>query len=142
MILVQTGTENNLGSYLEKRKDLLALAYPGPKVADSLVFAEFFESPFRMERRMCSFKGCFAVNITSYLKDTESPRLEELASYIEHNSDAEYVMYAIVDDFSIGRPLIRKMEELTGCRKLCFRAKSQTAEQEMSKHQQTKRYGY
>lgn len=142
MILVQTGTENQLSSYLEQRRELLALTYPGPDVADKNAYAEFFESPFRMERRMCSFKGCFAVNITSYLGDTESPRLEELASYIESNPDAKYVMYAMVDDLSIGRPLIRKMEDLTGCRKLCFRTSERSQSQDKRQHKQTKEYGY
>lgn len=142
MILVQTGTENQLEAYLGQRRELLALTYPGPDVTDKRVYAEFFESPFRMERRMCSFKGCFAVNITAYLGDTESERLEELASYFESNPDAKYVMYAIVDNLSIGRPLIRKMEELTGCRKLCFKASEHSQNQDNRQHKQTKEYGY
>ena len=140
MILVQKGTEAELQCYLNGKKDLLDLSYPGPEVQDVRLYAEFFESPFRMERRQCSFRGCLAINLTSYLKATDSLRLEELASYMEANCDAQYVLYALVDDLASGRKLIHKMEELTGCTKLCFKAKGENQKQEsLSK---TKRFGY
>lgn len=129
MILVQKGTEGELLNYLKGKNEVLDLSYPGPEVQDVRLYSEFFESPFRMERRQCSFRGCFAINLTSYLKATESQRLEELAFYIETNPDAQYVLYATVGDLSLGRKLIQRMKDLTGCKKLCFRVKASDQEQ-------------
>ena len=122
MILVQTGTENELRNYLENRSELLALTYPAPGTKDCTAYSEFFESPFRMERRRCSFRGCLAVNISSYVNAVDSPSLEELASYIASNPEAEYVLYAVVPDMAAGSRLIHRMGDLTDCRKLCFRS--------------------
>ena len=140
MILVQKGTEAELRCYLNGKKDLLDLSFPGPEVQGDRLYAEFFESPFRMERRQCSFRGCLAVNLTSYLKAEDSPSLEELASYMEANCDAQYVLYAFVEDMASGSKLIHKMEDLTGCTKLCFRAKGEKQKQESSS--KSKKFGY
>lgn len=140
MILVQKGTEAELLNYLSGRKDLLDLSYPAPDAQDDCLYAEFFESPLRTERRQCSFRGCLAVNLTSYLKATDSSRLEELASYIEANCDAQYVLYALVEELAFGSKLIHKMEDLTGCTKLCFRVKDESQKQESSS--KNKRFGY
>lgn len=140
MILVQKGTESDLINYLNAMPSLLALTYPGPNEQDYNVFSEFFESPFRTERRMCSFKGCLAIDLSSYIKDVESSHLEELASYIKSNSDASYILYAIVDSMSQGVQLIRRMSTLTECKELCYRNKTVTA----IEHSKTirKKYGY
>ena len=139
MILVQRGRESDLINYLNAMPRLLALTYPGPGEKDHRTFSEFFESPFRMERRMCSFKGSLAVDLTGYIKSEESYRLEELASYIEANSDAKYVMYAVVNSMEDGVKLIRRMHELTGCKKLCYRSKSGV---KVNNNQKRKVFGY
>lgn len=141
MILVQKSTEGELLKYLNGKKDLLPLSYPGPEVQDVRVYAEFFESPFRVERRQCSFRGCLAIDLTSYLKAEDSLRLEELASYIESNPDATYVLYATVEDLFQGSKLIQRMKDLTGCKKLCFRAKNANQNQESS-NKSKKTIGY
>ncbi len=140
MILVQKGTEGELMNYLKGKNEVLDLSYPGPEVQDVRLYSEFFESPFRMERRQCSFRGCLAINLTSYLKATESLRLEELASYIETNPDAQYVLYATVEDLSLGRKLIQKMKDLTGCEKLCFKTKATDQSQGFLSNKNT--FGY
>lgn len=139
MILVQKGRESDLINYLNAMPKMLALTYPGPGERDYKTFSEFFESPFRMERRMCSFNGCLAVDLTAYIKSEESFRLEELSSYIEANSDAKYIMYAVVDSMDEGVKLIKRMNELTGCRKLCYRSKSTV---KSTSEQKSKVFGY
>lgn len=139
MILVQKGRESDLINYLNAMPKMLALTYPGPGERDYKAFSEFFESPFRMERRMCSFNGSLAVDLTSYIKNEESFRLEELSSYIEANRDTKYIMYAVVDSMDEGVKLIKRMSELTGCRKLCYRSKNTV---KFTSEQKTKVYGY
>ena len=140
MILVQNGKESDLINYLNSMPSLLALTYPGPNEQHSSAFSEFFESPFRIERRMCSFKGCFAIDLSSYIKDVESFHLEELASYMKSNSDTSYILYAIVNSMSQGVRLIHRMSTLTKCKELCYRNKTVTAI-ERSKNSR-KQYGY
>ena len=142
MVLVQTGTEDRFENYLRNRKEILSLSYPGPKTRDGREFAQFFESPFRVERRRNSFRGCLVINLSEYLEDCYSPRLKELASYIASNPDAEYVMYAEVSDMKSGTDLIHRMRDLTGCRELCFRNQTDDTGQSVSAKKTTRTFGY
>lgn len=142
MVLVQTGTENRFENYVACRRELLSLTYPGPKTRNDKEFALFFESPFRMERRRNSFRGCLVINLSEYLHDIYSPRLEELASYIASNSDAQYVMYAVVDEMKVGTDLIHRMQELTGCRELCYRNQTDDTGQSVSAKKTSRTFGY
>lgn len=119
--IVHSSREKDFEQFLSEKHNTLSLKYPGPSEVSDSAFMQFFESPFRVERRKCSYQGVLAVDVSSYIGFEDSPRLEELATYMSDNPDASYVLYAIVGSVSESVVLARRLGSLTECEKYCFK---------------------
>ncbi len=95
-----------------EREKVLMLSYPGDAETGGDGVKEFFQSPTRVNRFSHSFRGIFAVDITSYLKTDESPALGMLRDYTEENGEIDFVLFAFTDREGEAERLSRRLGEL------------------------------
>ncbi|MCR4676575.1 MAG: hypothetical protein K5634_05035, partial [Sphaerochaetaceae bacterium] len=118
IVLVLSGNEEAFEEYSERhegRDGKLRLRYPDPSLKDDLAFIEFYESPFRIDRRKSTFNGCFFIDLSAYVEHEDSRRITDLENYVKENSSASYVLYAVVREAGQGMALTEKLRK-----DLCF----------------------
>ena len=95
-----------------EREKVLMLSFPSEAETGGDAVKEFFQSPTRVNRFSHSFRGIFAVDITEYLKNSESTALGMLRDYTEENGEMDFVLYAFTDREGEAERLSRKLGEL------------------------------
>lgn len=106
-----------------EREKVLMLSYPSEAETGGDAVKEFFQSPMRVNRFSHSFRGIFAVDITSYLKTEESTALGMLRDYTEENGEMDFVLFAFTDREGEAERLSRKLSALYSDSKRGFIAK-------------------
>ncbi len=93
--------------YSDFEENVLMLEYPDQKNPDSSVFDKFFESAMIVSKNV-KFEGLFAIDVTNYINDLESPKLGELVSYIKANPDAVYCLVVYTKNQNVVRKLFNR----------------------------------
>lgn len=93
--------------YSAFEENVLMLEYPDQKNPDSSIFDKFFESAMIASKNV-KFEGLFAIDVTNYINDIDSPKLGELVSYIKSNPDAVYCLVVYTKNQNVVRKLFNR----------------------------------
>lgn len=75
----------------------LMLAYPKPDSKEPFVFERFFESPSIVAKNH-EFEGCFAIDISAYIGNTDHEYFDKLIAYMHNNNNTVYLLFLYSDN--------------------------------------------
>lgn len=103
------------GSSRGKKDKPIILCFPSPE-AKKEDFDQFFISPLHKDPLDNGFSGCFAVELTEYLRSPKDKHLSDLALYMKENSNMYFILFTGTDGSKSVTDLANHMTEIAGCK--------------------------